>query len=128
MSTCWQLRKLARNGNIFRNKKIFSVTRKSFPNGKSFSLLFACVTHFSKTAPFSDQMISNTWSKKASWKRTLIKCPLSLKVDYISSTYKVKPNVTKKQIKTLYRHHCVNVLFPENNFYSQVNYSTRLMI
>ena len=27
---------------------------------------------FSKTAHFSDQKISNTWSKKASWKRTLI--------------------------------------------------------
>ena len=30
------------------------------------------VKQFSKTAHFSDQKISNTWSKKASWKRTLI--------------------------------------------------------
>ena len=29
---------------------------------------------------------------------------------------------------TLYKHHCVNVLFPENNFYSQVNCSSHLMI
>ena len=28
-------------------------------------------------------------------------------------------------IMTIYKHHCVNTLFPENNFYSQVNCFTR---
>ena len=55
---------------------------------------------FSKTAHFSDQKISNIWSKKSIMEENTQKCPLfqwiSLKTDYISSTYKVKPHATKK--------------------------------
>ena len=40
--------------------------------------------------------------------------------------------MTKKQITSImthfYKHYCVNVLFPENNFYSEVNCFTRLML
>ena len=71
--------------------------------------------------------------KKSIMEENTQKCQLfqltSLKTDYISSTYKVKPHMTKESSKmTLYKHHCVNVLFSENIFYSQINCLTRLMI
>ena len=75
---------------------------------------------FSKTAHFSDQKITNTWSKKTSWKRTLINAHYFsehlLKVDYISSTYKVKfkPHVTNKQIPQLYLWYLLS--FSANSF------------
>ena len=43
---------------------------------------------------------------------------------YISSTYKVKPHVNSSKM-TLYKHHCVKVMFSEKNSYSQVNCFTR---
>ena len=71
----WSLRF---RGISTRTSRMRSQKRKDAfqrPNGKLNPEVLLTITQtgqFSKTAHFSDQKISNKWSKKASWKRTLI--------------------------------------------------------
>ena len=66
---------------------------------------------------------SLTHERKKHMEENTHKCPLFLinflKVDYISSTYKVKPHVTKKNMskKALYKHHyCVRMYCSQKQF------------
>ena len=80
-----------------------------------FKFTFLIIWQFSKTAYFLDQKISNTWLKKAWWKRTLI-MPIILVNIFknwlyfinIYSQTKVKPHVTKKQIPQYW--HFTNII------------------
>ena len=73
-------------------------------NTSIFKFTFLIIWQFSKTAYFLDQKISNTWLKKAWWKRTLIMLIILVNIFknwYFINIYsqtKVKPHVTKKQI------------------------------
>ena len=70
-----------------------------------FKFTFLIIWQFSKTAYFLDQKISNTWLKKAWWKRTLIMLIILVnifKTDYISSTFIVKQKL--------------NPMWPKNKF------------
>ena len=62
---------------------------------------------FSKTAHFSDQKISSTWYKKASWKRTL-------KNAHYFSEYLLKLIISHQNIKS-------NPMWPKNKFLNNDN-------
>ena len=84
-------------------------------NTSIFKFTFLIIWQFSKTAYFLDQKISNTWLKKAWWKRTLIMLIILVnifKTDYISSTFIVKQKL--------------NPMWPKNKFLNNDTLQTSL--